>query len=341
MMTTAAAVAAWGGEKDTRTLLAECCGLSAQDLAAMDRGQAIGRLVRIGEDGDGDHDIAILGAIRLQVPKEAYLKWYRQVSNYKYSTLVKEAGQLHVPPRAEDVAALTLDAGEVRTLRECRVGKCGLKLTAEEIARVRSEVDWGSVAADRAAAQARDVARSLVLQQVERYVREGDAALPRFADKGENPLDVAATFRSLAASSAGSIGRAFPEVYQQLTRATVREDDVLYWSIEGYGFGLKQFFNVVHTRFFEVSPQVTVVSTKQLRASHYFEGYLGFAVLADAEAGPSAAGGGGCYLVYLNRSRIDLLRDAGVKKWLVRRFAPGAIRKEVTALKREVESRAR
>lgn len=338
MMTAAAAVAAGGGEKDTRTLLAECCGLSAQDLAAMDRGQAIGRLVRIGEDGDGDHDIAILGAIRLQVPKEAYLKWYRQVSNYKYSTLVKEAGQLHVPPRAEDLAALTLDAGEVRTLRECRVGKCGLKLTAEEIARVRSEVDWGSVAADKAAAQARDVARSLVLQQVERYVKEGDAALPRFADKGESPLDVAATFRSLVAASAGNIGRAFPEVYQQLTKATVREDDVLYWSIEGYGFGLKQFFNVVHTRFFEVSPQVTVVSTKQLRASHYFEGYLGFAVLADAAEGP---GGGGCYLVYLNRSRIDLLRDAGVKKWLVRRFAPGAIRKEVTALKREVESRAR
>lgn len=330
-----------GGERQATAaeVLAACCGLSGQDLAALDRGQPIGRLIRLSEDGDtGDNDIAILGAIRLNVPKEAYLEWYKRVSNYTYSALVKEAVPFHVPPRAEDLAAVTLDSGEVRALRECRVGKCGLKLTAEEIAHVRSEVNWSSVAADTAAAQARDVIRNILLRQVERYVREGDAALPRYVDKGDTPRDVAATFQSLVEASAGYIGRAFPDVYARLRNhpaangdgAVVTEDDILYWSLEGYGFGLKSLLNVVHARIHHVSPTVTVVSTKQLRATHYFEGYLGFAVLVDA-------GGRGSYLVYMNRSRIDLLRDAGIKKWLVRRFAPGAIRKEVMALKRQVE----
>jgi hypothetical protein len=73
-----------------------------------------------------------------------------------------------------------------------------------------------------------------------------------------------------------------------------------------------------------------VIASKQIWASHYYDGSLGITVLVDANPGT--------YLVYLNRSRIDLLRDAGFKRWLVKRFAPGAIRKEVVTLKRQVEA---
>ena len=105
---------------------------------------------------------------------------------------------------------------------------------------------------------------------------------------------------------------------------------MVYWSRELYGFGLKPLINVTHTTVHKANPSVTVIAAKQIWASHYYDGSLGFTVLVDASPGT--------YLVYLNRSRIDLLRDAGFKRWLVKKFAPGAIRKEVTALKRQVEA---
>ena len=320
------------GDQPVGTLLESCCGLTAQDLAALDRGQAIGRLIRLGDGGDGDNDIAILGAIRLNVSKEAYLEWYRNVSNYKYSALVKDVSQVHVPPKPEDVAALMLEAGDVRALRDCRVGKCGLKLTADEIARVRAEVDWTGAALDKSTAQAQELVRSIIWRQLDRYVREGDRALPQYADKGEM-RDLAATFKALVEAS-GYVRRAFPAVYERLLEPAVGNDDILYWSTEGYGFGLKNLVNVIHVRFHQPGPGVAVISTKQLRATHYYEGFLGISVLVD---GPAV---GTSYLVYLNRSRIDILRDAGVKKWLVRRFAPGAIRKEMTALKKQLDQAA-
>jgi hypothetical protein len=84
---------------------------------------------------------------------------------------------------------------------------------------------------------------------------------------------------------------------------------MIYWSREHYGFGLKPLINVTHTMFYKASPSVTVIAAKQIWASHYYDGSLGITVLADANPGT--------YFVYLNRSRIDLLRSAGFKRWLV------------------------
>jgi len=92
---------------------------------------------------------------------------------------------------------------------------------------------------------------------------------------------------------------------------------------------MKALVNVLHVTFYRASPSVTVIATKQIWASHYYDGSLGITVLVDASPGT--------YLVYLNRSRIDLLLDGGFKMWLAKQFAPGTIRKTVTALKRQVE----
>jgi hypothetical protein len=165
--------------------------------------------------------------------------------------------------------------------------------------------------------------------------------LPKYNDKPEE-VDVLATFRSLLEASP-YIKAAFPELFARLSQYRGIEegadrDEMIYWSREHYGFGLKALINVTHTMRYKASPSATVLAARQIWATHYYDGSLdydgslGFTVLADASPGT--------YLVYLNRSRIDLLRGAGFKRWLVKRFAPGSIRKEVTALKRQVEAQA-
>jgi hypothetical protein len=307
-------------------ILEKCCEITTEDLGTLDAGQALGRLIKLGDDAD----IAIMGAVRLTISKEAFIDWYRRVENYKYSSMVKEAVQFHVPPRPEDVSAFVIDANHIKLLRDCKSGKCGLKFSNEEIARSRTEVDWN---APNASAKADALAKSILLQHVERYMKQGDGALPKYNDKPEE-MDVLATYKSILNSSP-YIKSAFPKLFTQLsdyrgTKEGTGRDDLFYWSRELYGFGLKPLINVVHTSIYTANPSVTVIATKQIWASHYYDGSLGITVLVDANPGT--------YLIYMNRSRIDLLRDAGFKRWLVKKFAPGAIRKEVTGLKRQVET---
>ncbi len=306
-------------------VLDQCCVLSPDDIKTLDRGQPIGRLIKSGEDAD----IAIMGAIRLSVSKETFLRWYRNVENYKYSELVEQAVRFHVPPQPEDAATLVIDANQLKLLKECRPGQCGFKFSNENIARLQSQLDWSQ---RDVSAKAEGLARSILLRNVTEYLEQGDDALTKYNDKPEE-LDVRATFRSLLESSP-YVKAAFPALYNRLwhyrgIQQSAEKDDLFYWSRERYGFGLKSLVNVSHTTTFHASPAVTVLATRQIWASHYYDGSLSITVLVDANPGT--------YLVFLNRSRIDLLKASGVKRWLVKRFAPGAIRKEVTALKRQVE----
>lgn len=314
-------------QESPAAVLAKCCAIGAPDLTRLNRGQALGRLIKVGDDSD----IAIMGAVRLTVSKETYLDWYRRIENFKYSPMVKEAVRFHVPPRPDDVAALVIDPNQIKLLRDCKPGNCGFKFSNEEIARSRTELEGN---APNVSGKAEALVRSILLRRVAQYVKQGDAGLQIHNDKPKE-IDVLATFRSILNDSP-YINAAFPELFTQLsnyrgTEENAARDDIFYWSRELYGFGLRPIVSAFHTRIYRASPSVTVIATKQIWASHYYDGSLGITVLVDANPG--------AYLVYLNRSRIDLLRDAGLKRWLVKKFAPGAIRKEVTELKRQVEER--
>jgi hypothetical protein len=103
--------------------------------------------------------------------------------------------------------------------------------------------------------------------------------------------------------------------------------------VERYGFGFRPMLNLTQVTVHRQSASVVVIQSRQIRASHYYDGSLGYTVLVDAP-------GSGTYLVYLNRSRIDLLRGrfAFWKRSILERYAPGSIRKELGAIKRAVES---
>jgi len=279
------------GQESPGSVLEKCCAITAQDLTTLNKGQAIGRLIKLGED----------------------------------------TAQFDVPPRPADVATFVVDTDQIKLLKECKPGNCGFKFSIQEIARSRAELDWKS---PNVVSQAEALVKNILLQHGARYMEQGDSVLPKYNDKPEE-VDVLATFRTLLEASP-YIKTAFPELFAQLSQyrgieESANRDEMIYWSREHYGFGLKPLINVTHTMFYKASPSVTVIAAKQIWANHYNDGSLGITVLADANPGT--------YFVYLNRSRIDLLRSAGFKRWLVRRFAPGAIRKEVVALKRQVEAK--
>jgi len=130
----------------------------------------------------------------------------------------------------------------------------------------------------------------------------------------------------------------FPEAYSRLERypgsRTSSNDEFVYWSKENYGYGFKPIVNLFHVTIIRPNPKVVLICSGLLRSSHYFDGSLAITALVDDKDGS--------YMIYSNRSRIDLLRGmmAGWKRQIFESKAPGEIRNQLSLLKRTVEEAA-
>jgi hypothetical protein len=304
------------------SLLSQCCGLVPADIARLDKGEPLARLVK---EGSAD-DLTLMGAIRLKISRAAYLKWYGNLENFKKSSMIENVGRFHNPPRPEDVAQLQVFRADARKLKGCRPGTCAVKLTVAEQECLET-VDWTAPnLPERVNAMARESIRS----DVANYLKQGDAALGNYVDR-QPPTSIVETFRSLVNGSVG-LRRAFPKVFEKIAsyQGGLGEGESVYWDTESYGLGSKPLLNVIHVMRFEPQTGVSVICSKQIRATHYYDGSLGFTILVDANPGT--------YLVYVNRSRIDLLRGGGWKKSLLEHYGPGMTKKEMVRLKSRVES---
>ena len=96
--------------------------------------------------------------------------------------------------------------------------------------------------------------------------------------------------------------------------------DVFYWVKENYG--MAPVVSLVHGVVYSPPsrPDRTMVVQKQLYASHYYDASLGLTLLAPDRTAAEAA----TYVVYLNRSRIDLFD--GLFGSVARRIVAGRAR---------------
>ena len=134
------------------------------------------------------------------------------------------------------------------------------------------------------------VFRSLLIQYVSRYTKEGNAAMIAYADKlpairsSNEFLDQLKEFGWLRVDA--------PPLYDCLESfsggACPGIDGFLYWS--NAKFGLKPVFSITHVMIFrtmhEGQPWV-FIAFKQIYADHYIESSLAVAVLAQDSADPA------------------------------------------------------
>jgi len=94
--------------------------------------------------------------------------------------------------------------------------------------------------------------------------------------------------------------------------------------------------SVTHVSIY-VQPGRTVIASKQIYASHYFDASLGLTAALDDSA---SAPGSSMYLVYINRSRIDLLSGflGGLRRAILRGRLREGMRKNLVKVVRKLES---
>lgn len=306
-------------DRQPHAFLQKYFGFSKEDLASVDRGRIVTKLPATSDK----REVAAMGVMRLNVSREFFLQKFRDIESFKKSEYVPRIRKLSSPPIPEDLSEITLEPEHMNALKSCRVGQCKVKVPAALIERFRKEVNWSTPDHVR---RATALTRQFLLEYVLAYLKEGNQALVEYGDQ-PYPQRVADEVRSMLEQSPYLLATA-PEFYKYLGEFPLTHlsgaDDFVYWSKEKVG-GFKLVLSLTHVTVYQrqnESPFRTMIASKQIYANHYFEGSLALTWLVDADdASPENPG---CYLIYLNRSRMDALR--GSLSWFKRYLARGRIR---------------
>jgi hypothetical protein len=277
-------------------------------------------------DGD-DGQMAVFVATRLNAPPDALVAWTRAIAELKRSKFVLAIGRFSDPPTPADLADLHLDERDLQAVRECVPGACGLKLSASEIESLRAATASGG---SRWRQAVQDEFRRLLVARIDTYRAGGLAALAPNADRDES-RQYAQAFMSIVAKS--PYLERLPAIATWLQNyphdGDSHVESFFYWSKEHYGGG-KPVISITHVGIVRPGPNhrlpAILISGKQIFATHYVEGGLGLTMVMRDSAN------GAPYLVYLNRSQLDLLRGVfgglarGVLEPRLKRQAPQVVR---------------
>jgi len=312
----------------SRTFLMSAFDLSAAEMRRLDRGDVISRTLSV----KNRREVATLGIVRIDTSPSSYAERLADITTFKRTGDVLQVGMFSSVPQAADVAALTLDEAELQRLRACRVGSCDLRLPADVIERVQRDVHWDAPDASR---QASALIRQQLVDYVARYRQRGSAAAMEYADRGPR-LNVAGEFAALLEADTFT-SRYAPRLRQHLLEYPASSGsgmtDFVYWSKELVrGRPVVSITHVATAAAVDDSPVAYAVGSKQIYAMHYYDASLGLTLLVPDRGAPSSA----TFVVYLNRSRIDLFDGmfGGVARRIVAGRARGLVAEQLQRLQR-------
>jgi hypothetical protein len=306
-------------------------GISAADVSKLESGAVVTNAT----DGKSDNEVFVVAAVKIRAPRKRVTDYYGQMIAYVDGKVTLAFGRFGAPPSLADVKDLAFDRSEVDDMKSCRPGRCNIRLGGAGLEALRSAVDW---TASDYVERVNAFARKAAVDYVAAYQSRGDAALVTYNDRAE-PVSMREQWLGILGDSP-QFHQYTPELKTYLEQfpagSLPGSRNVLYWVKEDYG--LKPVISIVHGVIYEppAQPDRTIVVQKQLYASHYYDGSLAVATLLDTEDGGRPA----TYLVYVNRSRGDMLKGGfgGLKRNAARGQARRAAEQTLGTVKQALEA---
>jgi len=282
-------------DRDLRKALAERAAFGADQIAALERGEPVAKLI----PSNDPREVAVCGVIEIPSDPETALKAF-QLSLSRKQNSILQSGKFTNPARVEDFASLTLSDADIEDLKTCTVGNCKLKLSATMIHRVQKSIDWNAVDYKE---QANQLFRLMLVEYVTTYLQRGDAALIEYADQSPRvPLTREQESLLTNLLYVNDTAPEFVRYMKAFPRSTVPVEHALSWA--KINFGLKPVLVITdvstYRSYVDGVPRVLVLS-KQIYANHYFDASLSLiAAIADQTRTKSD-------LLYVNHSRAGAL----------------------------------
>ena len=297
-----------------------CVTLTPGDQQALGRGDVVSRTLP-----GREYQVGLFAVTRTAAAPATLVDATRNIADMKKSTFVTAVRRFSNPPQLSDLETLVLVDRDVEALTHCRVGDCAFKLTAPEIellGRLHTEGGKSRDALQRAF-------RRVLLNRVTAYLGGGLSALPPIANRdGARPL--ASTMAELQATQAPCL--AHPAAAQFVRDGSGRDvESFLYWSQELYRSG-RPVILVTHVAIVQDAANATVVG-KQVFASRYMDGSVAMTAITTDQAT------GTRYLVYLNRSSVDLLGGflSGIRRSIIESRLRGQVPDIIQRLRGRLE----
>ncbi len=261
------------------SLFAESFGFHRRDMMALEGRRVVVRVL----DTDDPREVAVVSAVHIRVPVDALAEIYSDIELMSAGDeIVVQAGVFGSSPTTHDMRRLRLPEVDFEELRKCRVGKCKVKLSREQIELLEQRIDWSDPDHERRVTR---LLVSTLVAELDRYLMEGNEGLPIYHDK-EQPLDAAEDVRAVIFGSRSFLAHD-PGLYRYLYGfpdvAAGDIEDHYYWAVED--FGLKPVTTLNHMMISREPASglpYTTIAVKQVYASHYLQSLIKLAMLAPA-----------------------------------------------------------
>jgi hypothetical protein len=309
-------------------------GLKEDQIKAIRDGKAVAKVV----ESRAPDEVFVFGSVYVKSTPENYLKFASDIDELRKLPSYLAIRKFSDPPQLSDLDGFTLEADDIKQLKNCKPGECDVQLPVDAMDTFKQSVNWF---APDAANQVNQLAQKMALEAVQRYIQGGNTALGTYMDK-HHPAVVGDTFASLLSRSKG-IPVYLPELdHYLLDYPHAPSEDIqsqFYW--EKVQFGLKPTLRIVQALVYRgarPTDPAYAVAVKQLYASHYFESALDLTGCVRDQENP----GRGFYLITLKGSQQAGL--TGFKGGIVRKVAVdktrSSLERALEAIKQKLESQS-
>jgi len=301
---------------EVRGVLTRYLRFTTTELADLHRS----KIVKHSIDSDVLGELAVAGALRVNVPKTAFLDRVRDITRFKSSPDVLQIGRFSDPPTLQDLAGLTIDKDDFNPAT-CHVGDCDIRLPADVI----RQFERGRPA---------DYFKRVLFDDVVAYLNGSSGRMQQY-DDGPRPIRPVDEFNALLnrEPAVGVLVPGLPEHVRNFPSNRLEGvEDFLYWSKEK--FGVAPFITVTHVTIVCRTVQRCVMATKDVYSSRYIDASLALTIASDGLGDPNHF-----YLVYANRTRADALkgRFSMVRRAIASRRARASLEENLGSLKNQLE----
>jgi hypothetical protein len=283
--------------------------LSSGDRRQLQNGQPITHVIQ-----GSEREVAVFAAMKTTIDGERLLAWVNRIEALKKNPYVLAIGRMSPAPRVEDLNGLTIEDDEAADLLDCEPGDCSMKLSSGEMRALQQAARGKSSDVDAV----QDAFRRTVLSRITNYLTSGVGGLP--PDESEpQPVKPAEVLSNLLKHSPflSTHAPAFADYLVQFPRKPIANvDSFVYWSKERIaGKPIVSATHVSSLRGEHPGVPEGLAATIGIFSTHYVNGSLG--VMAVVRERPGAEG----YLVYVNRSQVDVLGGmfGGLMRMVVQR----------------------
>ena len=274
-------------------------GLGPQQIEEAQRGGVVSKVLEV---ADRD-EVALFGIVAIDAPRSEVTRRMRALSTFLRMPGRMAFGIFGTPASVGDAASFVADPSDVEAIENCRPASCDVKMPAATIDELRRAIDWSSPSA---ATQLTILVRQRMVDYVEAYRTAGTSAMLEYGDQ-DKPRRSADVFASLLAESPYLYDYlpSFQEYLKGYPKATLPGvSDALYWSSDKMS-PLRPILGITHVSIYAPpDAPLTLMSAKQLYASHYFLGAFTLTTVLDRP--------GGVYYIVVERMRFDHLPSRGL-----------------------------